>query len=68
LAENAGLKVEELLAKLYAETANSSEFGLDVSDGQVKNVREAFILDSMEVKTWAIKLAVDAILTILRVD
>jgi len=42
--------------------------GLDVSDGEVKNVKEAFILDSMEVKTWAIKLAVDAVLTILRVD
>jgi T-complex protein 1 subunit theta len=68
LAENAGLKAEEILAKLYAETTNSSEFGLDVSDGQVKNVKEAFILDSMEVKTWGIKLAVDAILTILRVD
>ena len=68
LAENAGLKAEEILAKLYAETSKSTEFGLDVSDGQVKNVKEAFILDSMEVKTWAIKLAIDAVLTILRVD
>lgn len=29
---------------------------------------EAAILDCMEVKTWAIKLAIDAVLTILRVD
>ena len=42
--------------------------GLDVSDGQVKDVKEALIMDSMEVKTWAIKLAIDAVLTILRVD
>jgi len=31
-------------------------------------VREAFILDAMENKTWAIKLSIDAVLTILRVD
>ena len=68
LAENAGLKAEEIIAKLYAETGKSSQFGLDVSDGQVKDMVEASILDSMEVKTWAIKLAIDAVLTILRVD
>ena len=68
LAENAGLKAEEIIAKLYAETINSKTAGIDVSDGAVKDVKEAFILDSMETKTWAIKLAVDAVLTILRVD
>lgn len=39
-----------------------------MSDGLVKDVKEAFILDSMETKTWAIKLTLDAVLTILRVD
>lgn len=68
LSENAGLKAEEIIAKLYAETSKSSQFGIDVSDGQVKDMVEAYILDSMEVKTWAIKLAIDAVLTILRVD
>lgn len=68
MAENAGLKVEEIIAKLYAETTKSSEMGLDVSDSQVKNVKDAYILDAMEAKTWAIKLAIDAVLTILRVD
>jgi T-complex protein 1 subunit theta len=68
LAENAGLKAEEIIAKLYAETAKSSVYGLDVSDGQVKDVNEAKIIDSMEVKSWAIKLTIDAVLTILRVD
>lgn len=42
--------------------------GLDVSDGQVKDVKEAHILDAMDTKTWAIKLSIDAVLTILRVD
>jgi T-complex protein 1 subunit theta len=62
------LKAEEILAKLYAETSKSKVFGLDVSDGQVKDMREAYILDSMETKSWAIKLTIDAVLTILRVD
>jgi|LauGreDrversion4_2_1035121.scaffolds.fasta_scaffold350977_1 T-complex protein 1 subunit theta len=68
LSENAGLKAEEIIAKLYAETAVSKTAGIDVSDGQVKDVKDAFILDSMEVKSWAIKLTIDAVLTILRVD
>jgi T-complex protein 1 subunit theta len=33
LAENAGLKAEEIIAKLYAETSKGSIYGLDVSDG-----------------------------------
>ncbi len=53
---------------MYAETSRSSEFGIDVSDGEIKNVKEAAILDSMECKTWAVKLCTDAVLTILRVD
>ena len=68
LAENAGLKAEEIIAKLYAETAKSSIYGLDVSDGQIKDMKQAYILDSMETKSWAIKLTIDAVLTILRVD
>ena len=42
--------------------------GLDVSDGSVKDVKDVFILDSMETKSWAIKLTIDAVLTILKVD
>jgi T-complex protein 1 subunit theta len=68
LAENAGLKAEEIIAKLYAETSKSSVMGIDVSDGEVKDMKEAYILDAMETKTWGIKLTIDAVLTILRVD
>lgn len=68
LSENAGLKAEEIIAKLYAETTKGPLYGIDVSDGQVKDCKEAFILDSMETKTWALKLTIDAVLTILRVD
>jgi T-complex protein 1 subunit theta len=68
LAENAGLKAEDIIAKLYSETNKSSLIGLDVSDGEVKDMKEAYILDAMETKTWAIKLTIDAVLTILKVD
>jgi T-complex protein 1 subunit theta len=68
LADNAGLKAEEIIAKLYSETAKSPYMGIDVSDGIVKDVRESNIYDTMEGKTWGVKLTVDAVLTILKVD
>jgi T-complex protein 1 subunit theta len=68
LAENAGLNAEEIIAKLYSETAKSPFYGLDVADGTIKDMKEMDILDSLESKSWGIKLAVDAVLTILKVD
>jgi chaperonin GroEL (HSP60 family) len=67
LAENAGLKVEEIIAKMYSETEKSAHYGIDVVDGVVKNVKEE-ILDCLDTKTWAVKLCIDAVLTILKVD
>ena len=68
LADNAGLKAEEIIAALYTKTAESNKFGIDVSDGKVKDVVEAGIMDCWETKSWALKLCVDAVLTILKVD
>lgn len=68
LAENAGHKAEAVLADMYARTVDSSQFGIDVSDGEVKNAMEANILDAWETKSWALKLAFDVVITILRVD
>jgi T-complex protein 1 subunit theta len=68
LSENAGLRAEEIIAKLYAETGKSKTAGIDVADGNVKDMKDAYILDCMETKSWAIKLSIDAVLTILRVD
>lgn len=53
---------------MYAETGKSGKFGIDCSDGEVKDVVEAGILDSLDAKSWAIKLVNDVILTILKVD
>lgn len=68
IADNAGLKAEELIADLYARTGDSNLFGIDVTDGKVIDVTEAGIYDCWETKSWAIKLTVDACLTILKVD
>lgn len=68
LAENAGHNAEEIIAKLYSETAKSPFYGIDVEDGKVKDMKQLEIFDSMECKSWGIKLAVDAVLTILKVD
>lgn len=68
LAENAGLNAEDIIAKLYSETAKSPFFGIDVEDGKIKDVKEKEIFDSMETKSWGLKLTSDAVLTILKVD
>jgi T-complex protein 1 subunit theta len=53
---------------LYAKAAESSRFGIDCSDGKVKDAVEANIFDVMETKSWAMKLCFDVVITILRVD
>lgn len=68
LAENAGLKAEGIIADLYAKTGESNVWGIDVSDGKVKDVNEIGIYDCWETKSWAIKLCIDAVLTILKID
>jgi len=68
LSENAGLKAETILANLYAKVESGCEYGIDVKDGEVKNVVEACIFDSLESKSWALKLAFDVCLTLLKVD
>jgi T-complex protein 1 subunit theta len=68
IADNAGLKAEEILADLYAHTGESNHWGIDVADGKVKDVTEINILDCWDTKSWALKLTTDAVLTILKVD
>lgn len=69
LSENAGLKAETTIANLYAKiNEGSHEFGIDVSDGEIKNANEAGIYDSLESKSWALKLAFDVCCTLLKVD
>lgn len=65
IAENAGHKAEDLIASLYAETAKSKKVGIDIENGVIGEVK---VYDSFEVKMWGFKLALDAVLTILKID
>ena len=77
LAENAGLDATSVIASLYAAHSSSNEnnsinnrMGVDVSGDQetIDLFETSGIVDLLEVKHWALKLAVDAARTVLRVD
>ncbi|ORZ29769.1 chaperonin Cpn60/TCP-1 family [Catenaria anguillulae PL171] len=77
LAENAGLDATELVSKLYAaHQAGKAAFGINIeaestSEGPeagLVNASEAGIVDLLAVKAYAIRMAADAALTVLRVD
>ena len=68
LAENAGLKSEAIIAEMYAKNKDTCRFGIDVSDGKVKDVVDAKVMDAIETKSWALKLCFDVVITILKVD
>ena len=53
---------------MYSKTVESSAFGVDVADGEVKNAMDSSIFDAWETKSWALKLSFDVVITILRVD
>ena len=73
LAENAGLDATSVVASLYAahaDTTKVSKMGVDVSGDKetIDLCLSEGIVDLLEVKHWALKLAVDAARTVLRVD
>jgi T-complex protein 1 subunit theta len=71
LAANTGMDFEDTVAKLYASHSNPKEgaaFGVDVLGKSVFDAVEKGILDLMVTKKFAIRLAVQSVLTILRVD
>ena len=68
LAENAGLKPEAIIAEMYSKASTSSTWGVDVNDGTVKDANVAEIWDALDTKTWGMKLTLDVVLTILKID
>uniref|UniRef100_A0A671RC33 T-complex protein 1 subunit theta n=1 Tax=Sinocyclocheilus anshuiensis TaxID=1608454 RepID=A0A671RC33_9TELE len=71
LAENSGVKGNELISKLYAahhEGNKNSGFDIEGEGPVVRDMMEAGILDPYLVKHWGIKLATNAAITVLRVD
>ncbi|MXQ97193.1 hypothetical protein E5288_WYG011675 [Bos mutus] len=71
LAENSGVKANEVISKLYAvHQEGNKNIGLDIEAEvpAVKDMLEAGVLDTYLGKHWAIKLATNAAVTVLRVD
>lgn len=73
LAENTGLKANEVLAKLYSAhnddiTGVNMGINLESEDCEVMDVLEKQVLDPFLTKRWGIKFAVNAATTVLVVD
>eukprot|EP00697_Spironema_sp_BW2_P000196 gnl/Spiro4/10263_TR5456_c0_g1_i1.p2 gnl/Spiro4/10263_TR5456_c0_g1~~gnl/Spiro4/10263_TR5456_c0_g1_i1.p2 ORF type:complete len:558 (-),score=146.29 gnl/Spiro4/10263_TR5456_c0_g1_i1:95-1663(-) len=69
LAENAGQKPKETISSLYAaHSSGQVHSGVNIEDGGVADMVDHGIFDLLASKMSAIKLATDAVATILRVD
>jgi len=69
LAENAGASSIETISSLYAAHENDrTDAGIFLEDGSIKSAEEMGVYDLFLTKHWALKYAVDAVLTILRID
>jgi len=69
LAENAGLTAIDIISMLNAaHESGNSRHGVDVENGQVADVTKSNIFDLLVLKQQALRLATDAVITILRVD
>ncbi|KAM5180419.1 T-complex protein 1 subunit theta isoform 2-T2 [Mantella aurantiaca] len=71
LAENSGVKANEVISKLYAlhhEGNKNIGFDIEAESAAVKDMLESNVLDTYLGKHWGIKLATNAAVTVLRVD
>ena len=67
LAENAGVNANEFVPKMI--TANEAEpRGLNIANGEIEPISKLQIHDHRKTKEWAIRLASEAAITILRID
>jgi T-complex protein 1 subunit theta len=69
LADNCGQNSMDVISQMYAaHEKGEASAGLDVENGGCLNAEEAGIFDLLAAKQQALKLAVDAAVTVLRVD
>lgn len=72
LSENAGLDPTEVIARLYAaHQEGQTAAGVDIDnndDSGVVSATKAGVLDALAAKTWAIKYATGAAISVLNVD
>jgi len=79
LAENSGLKGNELVTQLYAKHSqepsaddasaeHGQRFGVDVKAGTVKDMTQEGVMDLLATRLLGLRLATNAAITVLRVD
>ena len=68
LLDNSGYNVHETLSTLKAKSLTDGKMGIDVKKGEIQNSFDLGVYDSLMTKTWGIKLAVEAVFTVLRID
>lgn len=69
LSDNCGLNSTEIISNLIAGHAGgNAHIGIDVENGEVKDVLSLEVLDLLAAKASAIKLATNTAVTILHVD
>jgi T-complex protein 1 subunit theta len=71
LAKNAGLSHTKVVAALYsAHAQGQTTYGVNLADEVIAphDAAKAGVLDHYDTKRWAIQLAVEAAMTVLRVD
>ena len=69
IAENSSIPATEAVSSLIAShVAGNKLDGLDIETGKPRDLTKDGIYDLYSAKWWAIKLAVDAAVTVLRVD
>lgn len=69
IAENSGLDATTAVSALHAaHAAGNAHAGLDVATGEAKDLGAEGLTDLYLTKWWALKLAADAVATVLRVD
>ena len=69
LAENSGSLASDVISNLYAAHASGAVMtGVDVEEGKIKDLGEDSVYDLYSTKWWALKFAVEAAVTVMRVD
>uniref|UniRef100_A0A7S0S258 CCT-theta n=1 Tax=Chlamydomonas leiostraca TaxID=1034604 RepID=A0A7S0S258_9CHLO len=69
LAENSGLNATDVVSALVAAHAQGqAKVGVDIETGVPRDLAQDNITDLFSTKWWAVKLAADAAVTVLRVD
>lgn len=68
LANNAGLDANITIPDMYAGNVDGPKTGIHVLENKMSPISEIGIIDHLKSKIWAIQLAADAAMTILRID